>query len=254
MRDVTTNAGVVLADNAGMMTLDGTNTWILRAPGSATAIVVDPGPTDEDHVRAILEAAGEVELVLFTHWHHDHTEAIDVLHERTGAPSRAIGAEWCRDADPLVDGELIEAAGLTLEVVQTPGHTADSVCLLVTDDGSLLTGDTILGRGTTIVAWPDGSLGPYLDSLARIRELADEGVVVRLLPGHGPEATDPLAVVDFYLEHRAERLDQVRDAVAAGDTTARQVVERVYADVDESLWPAAERSVEAQLAYLRGER
>lgn len=252
-RVVTPHASTVLADNAGIMTLDGTNTWILRAPGASGAVVVDPGPSDPEHLDAVLDAAGEVELVLFTHWHHDHTEAIDVLHERTGAPARAADEQWCRDADPLLDGERIAAGGLVIEVVSTPGHTADSTCFLLPEDGSLLTGDTILGRGTTIVAHPDGALRPYLDSLARIRQLVDEGVVTRLLPGHGPVADEPLPVVDFYLEHRVERLDQVRAAVAAGAATAREVVEQVYRDVDESLWPAAERSVEAQLAYLREE-
>ena len=93
-----------------------------------------------------------------------------------------------------------------------PGHTTDSIAILVTDDGSLLTGDTVLGRGTTVIAWPDGVLGPYLDSLARIRELVLEGAAVRFLPGHGPVVEDPLPVIDYYLEHRAERLDQVRAA------------------------------------------
>ncbi|EFQ83360.1 metallo-beta-lactamase domain protein [Aeromicrobium marinum DSM 15272] len=248
---VTERAVRVVADNAGIMTLDGTNTWILREPGAARSVVVDPGPDDADHLAAVLSAAGEVALVLYTHWHPDHTEAIDRMVELTGAPARAVDAAWCRGADPVVDGEQLDVDGLRLEVVTTPGHTADSMCLLLTDEGSLLTGDTILGRGTTIIAHPDGSLGPYLDSLARIRELVEEGVVSLLLPAHGPVPDDAAAHVDFYLEHRADRLDQVRRAVEAGAVTAAEVVATVYADVDRSLWPAAERSVEAQLEYLR---
>ncbi len=247
---MTVQATSVRADNPGIMTLDGTNTWVLRASGGRS-VVVDPGPDDADHLAAVLAEAGEVALVLYTHWHPDHTDAIDRFAELTGAPARAADATWCRSADPVADGELIDVDGLQVEVVLTPGHTADSLCLLVAQDGLLLTGDTILGRGTSIIAHPDGSLGAYLDSLARIRELITEGIVTRLLPAHGPELTDPAPVVDFYLEHRAERLDQVRAALDAGAITARDVVERVYADVDESLWPAAERSVEAQLEYLR---
>ena len=243
-------AQLVKADNPGIMTLDGTNTWILRRPGSTTSVVVDPGPNDETHLANIVAAAGDVELVLFTHHHFDHTECIDRLVELTGAPTRAIGEEWCRDADPLVDGELLNVAGLALEIVATPGHTTDSMSILVTDDGSLLTGDTVLGRGTTVIAWPDGVLGPYLDSLARIRELVLEGVAVRFLPGHGPVVDDPLPFIDFYLEHREERLDQVRAALAGGATTPLEVVEIVYADVDKILWGAAEMSVRAQLDYL----
>lgn len=249
---VTDVAQLVRADNPNMMTLDGTNTWILRGPGSDTSVVVDPGPLDEDHLAAVLDVAGDVELVLYTHHHFDHTECIDRFAELTGAPARAIGADFCRNADALADGELLDVAGLALEIAAVPGHTTDSLAILVTDDGSLLTGDTVLGRGTTVIAWPDGVLGPYLDSLARIRELVLEGAATRFLPGHGPVVEDPLPVIDYYLEHRAERLDQVRAAMAAGATTAEQVVEVVYADVEKHLWPAAELSVRAQLDYLEG--
>jgi glyoxylase-like metal-dependent hydrolase (beta-lactamase superfamily II) len=247
---VTDRASFVLADNPGLMTLDGTNTWILREPGGDRSVVIDPGPADDDHLRAVIEAAGEVALVLFTHRHHDHTEALDRIVELTGAPTRSTDPHFSRGAEPLVDGETIEVDGLTIEVIATPGHTTDSTCFLVGAEASLLTGDTILGRGTTVIAHPDGVLGPYLDSLAHVRELIEEGLVARLLPGHGPVVDEPAMVVDFYLEHRAERLDQVRAAVEAGATTPREVVEVVYKDVDETLWPAAELSVAAQLDHL----
>ncbi|HUQ00641.1 MAG TPA: MBL fold metallo-hydrolase [Aeromicrobium sp.] len=246
-------AQLVRADNPNMMTLDGTNTWILRGPESKTSVVVDPGPLDEGHLAAVHEAAGDVELVLYTHHHFDHTECIDRFAELTGAPARAIGEEWCRDAEPLSDGELLDVAGLALEIVAVPGHTTDSMAILVTEDGSLLTGDTVLGRGTTVIAWPDGVLGPYLDSLARIRELVLEGAATRFLPGHGPVVDDPLVVIDYYIEHRFERLDQVRSAVAGGASTPREVVEVAYADVGQHLWPAAEMSVRAQLDFLNAE-
>ncbi|MEV7398309.1 MBL fold metallo-hydrolase [Aeromicrobium sp. NPDC092404] len=248
---VTDRASYVLAANPGLMTLDGTNTWILREPGATSSVVVDPGPSDETHLQAVLAAAGTVGLVLFTHRHFDHTEALGRFVELTGAPTRSTDPEFTRGAEVLSDGETIVVDGLELEVIATPGHTTDSTCFRLTADGSLLSGDTILGRGTTVIAHPDGVLGPYLDSLAHIRELIDEGLVSRILPGHGPVIDDPLAVVDFYLDHRADRLDQVRAAVDAGATTARQVVEVVYRDVDESLWGAAELSVAAQLDYLK---
>ena len=248
---VTNVAQLVRADNPNMMTLDGTNTWILRAPGSDTSVVVDPGPLDDEHLAAVLGVAGEVELTLYTHHHFDHTECIDRFAGLTGAPARALEETFCRDGDPVTDGELVEAAGLALEIVAVPGHTTDSIAILVTNDGSLLTGDTILGRGTTVIAWPDGVLGPYLDSLARIRELVLEGAASRFLPGHGPVVEDPL-VIDYYLEHRADRLEQVRAAMAAGATTPEEVVAVVYADVGQHLWPAAELSVRAQLDYLNG--
>ncbi|RYJ04933.1 MAG: MBL fold metallo-hydrolase [Actinomycetales bacterium] len=247
---VTERATYVLAQNPGMMTLDGTNTWILREPGATRSVVVDPGPADATHLDAVLAVAGEVGLVLFTHHHGDHTEAVDELTRRTGAPARASSAEFCRDAEPLVDGEVLDVDGLRLEVVLTPGHTRDSTSFLLLGEPSLLTGDMVLGRGTTIIAHPDGVLGPYLDSIARMRALVTDGRAERILPGHGPVVTDAGAVLDFYLAHRKERLEQVRAAVADGATTAREVVEKVYADVDESLWPAAELSVQAQLDHL----
>ena len=247
---VTERASVLRCDNPGMMTLEGTNTWILRE-GSGRAVLIDPGPDDEAHISAVVEAAGEVGLVLFTHRHFDHTDALSRIVDLTGAPTRATDPEFCRDAGPLVDGEVIDIDGLQIEVLATPGHTNDSTCFIIGAEGTLFSGDTILGRGTTIVAHPDGVLGPYLDSLAHIRELIEEGLVTRILPGHGPVIDNPAAVVDFYLEHRAERLDQVRAAVAAGAVTPREVVERVYSDVDEILWPAADLSVAAQLTYLK---
>ena len=248
---ITDRATTVLAANPGLMTLDGTNTWILREPGAARSVVVDPGPSDDSHLQSVLAAAGEVGLVLFTHRHFDHTEALARIVDLTGAPARSTDPEFTRGAEPLVDGETIVVDGLEIEVLATPGHTTDSTCFLLGAEQSLLSGDTILGRGTTVIAHPDGVLGPYLDSLAHIRELVEEGLVERILPGHGPVIETPAAVVDFYLEHRADRLEQVRVAVAAGATTAREVVEAVYQDVDQSLWGAAELSVAAQLDYLR---
>ncbi len=248
---VTERASTVRADNPGLMTLDGTNTWILREPGATRSVVVDPGPDDVGHLDLVHEAAGDVGLILFTHRHFDHTDALQGFARRTGAPARATDPEFCRDAEPLVDGETIEVDGLRLDVVATPGHSSDSTCFRLLDEPTLLTGDTVLGRGTTVVAHPDGVLGPYLDSLALLRELVEEGLVDRILPGHGPVVDQPGPVLDYYLEHRQERLDQVRAALDAGATTPREVVEHVYTDVDQSLWPAAELSVRAQLDYLR---
>lgn len=248
---VTERASVVRADNPGIMTLEGTNTWILREPGAGRSVVVDPGPDDAAHLDAVLEAAGDVALVLYTHHHGDHTDAFATVRERTGAPARAVSERFCSDAPPLVDGEEIDVDGLRLEVVLTPGHTRDSACLRLLDEASVLTGDTVLGRGTTVVAHPDGALGPYLDSLAKLRQLVEEGTADRLLPGHGPVVTDAAAVLDHYADHRQERLEQVRASVEAGHTTPRAVVEHVYADVDPVLWDAAELSVRAQLEYLQ---
>lgn len=253
---VTDHATLVRADNPGPMTLDGTNTWILRAPGSDQAVVVDPGPMLEDHLRTVLAAAGRVAVVLLTHGHHDHSEGAAWFANQANCGVRSVDPAYRIPTDHahgLSEGDVITAGGLRVEVLPTPGHTMDSVCFWLPQDGSLLTGDTVLGRGTSVVAHPDGALGPYLDSLNHLRAFANSAAGVnRLLPGHGPVIDDPGGVLTFYLDHRRERLDQVRAAVAAGHTTPEAVVAHVYADVDRTLWPAAERSVRAQLDYLRG--
>jgi glyoxylase-like metal-dependent hydrolase (beta-lactamase superfamily II) len=213
-------------------------------------VVVDPGPLDELHLAAVVaRAVGDVALVLLTHGHPDHSDGARLLQEMTGAPMAAVDPRFCVDADPLVAGAVFAGvAGLDVRVLATPGHSGDSVSFVVADDEpGLLTGDTILGRGTTVVAHPDGRLADYLRSLEAIRDL--DGALT-LLPGHGPAGGDAGERAAAYLAHRAQRLDQVRAALAAGDTTPQQVVRRVYADVDESLWPAAELSVRAQLDYL----
>ncbi|WP_262282658.1 MBL fold metallo-hydrolase [Micromonospora sp. MA102] len=238
---------LVRAPNPGPMTLDGTNTWVLRAPGAEHAVVVDPGPADEEHLAA-LAAHGPVGLVLITHGHADHTEGAPRLSELLGGvPVLAVDPAHTVGGAPLTPDTLLDA-GLDIRLLATPGHTADSVCFLVGhgDERVVLTGDTILGRGTTVVAHPDGHLGDYLASL----ELLATYRGIPALPGHGPALADCGVAADFYLAHRRARLDQVRAAVAAGATTAPEVVERVYADVDRSLWWAAEWSVRAQLEYL----
>jgi glyoxylase-like metal-dependent hydrolase (beta-lactamase superfamily II) len=123
------------------------------------------------------------------------------------------------------------------------------VSLLLAADGAVLTGDTVLGRGTTVIA-RDGSLGDYLGSLDRLRSLVDSAGITVLLPGHGPLLSQPAATLDYYIAHRAERLAEVQAAVAAGDRCAADIVARVYANVDRGLWPYAQWSVRAQLAYL----
>ena len=252
LRSVSPLASVRTQRNPSMMTLEGTNTWILRAPGEQACVVVDPGEDEEGHLRAVA-ADGPVALVLLTHRHLDHAGGARTFAGLTGAPVRALDPSLVLGSEALGDGDVVAAAGVELRVVATPGHTSDSLSFLLTgpDAGpAVLTGDTVLGRGTTVIAHPDGTLGPYLGSLRRLAELDPDTTV---LPGHGPELPDAATAARAYLEHREQRLDQVRDALATlGPAVgARQVVEAVYADVDSALWPAAELSVRAQLDYLR---
>ncbi len=247
-------ARCVLAPNPGIMTLDGTNTWVLREPGARRSVVVDPGPLDHAHLDAVASAAGDVGVVLLTHAHLDHSEGAAAFAERVGCGVRALDPSYRLGGEGLHDGDVVGVDGLELHVVGTPGHTSDSLSFVLPADGAVLTGDTVLGRGTTVVAHPDGKLGAYLDSLQRLHRLAEAEEVHHVWPGHGPVIDDALAALDLYLAHRAERLDQVREALTVlGDAaTPRAVVEHVYVDVDPVLWGAAELSVGAQLEYLRG--
>jgi glyoxylase-like metal-dependent hydrolase (beta-lactamase superfamily II) len=246
-RPVSPYASVLLARNPSPMTLDGTNTWLLRAPGSQSCLVVDPGPEDPEHLRAVVAAAGEVTEILLTHGHLDHSAGAAALRALTRAPVRALDPAQRLGGEGLGEGDVVAAAGVEMRVLATPGHTADSLCFAVGD--AVLTGDTVLGRGTTVVAHPDGRLADYLDSLRRLHDLGTRTV----LPGHGPELPDLAAITSAYLAHREERLDQIRAALdqLGPDAAAMDVVRVVYADVDPVLWPAAEQSVRAQLEYLR---
>ncbi|MGB3763142.1 MAG: MBL fold metallo-hydrolase [Ornithinimicrobium sp.] len=253
-----------LCPNPSPMTLDGTNTWILTEPGAEQSIVIDPGPLDEGHLQRVVEhvnsIGSRVALTLLTHRHDDHAEGADRFQQLTGAPVRAIGTGH----DDLDDGDIVRVQGLEVMVVSTPGHTADSISFLLAAEQTLLTGDTVLGRGTTVVAHPDGQLSAYLDSLERLRRLTASQHVTALAPGHGPVLKDAEAVVARYLEHRAERLEQVRAAVdvyrsatghgapgpGSDQDLADAVVRTVYADVPREVWPAARLSVLAQLEYL----
>jgi glyoxylase-like metal-dependent hydrolase (beta-lactamase superfamily II) len=240
------------------MTLDGTNTWVLAEPGASRAVVVDPGPLHEGHLRAVIATAADrgcrIDLVLLTHGHPDHAEGAGRFAALAGGvPVRALDPANRLGSEGLGDGDVVTLDGLEIRVVATPGHTADSLSFVLPADEAVLTGDTVLGRGTTVVAWPEGRLADYLESLRRLRALADDGLISTVLPGHGPVLEGrALAAIDYYLAHRAERLAQVEAAVAAGDRTPEEVVRRVYADVDPAVWPAAELSVRAQLDYLAG--
>jgi glyoxylase-like metal-dependent hydrolase (beta-lactamase superfamily II) len=250
--EVAPDVRLVLAPNPGPMTLTGTNTYVIGDP-AGPVVVVDPGPIDQPHLAAIgrLCPAG-ADAILLTHWHHDHSDAAGELARRLDCPVRSVDETFRVGERGLTDGDLLEAGPARVEVIATPGHTADSVCLLVRGSGSpvLLTGDTVLGMGTSVIMHPDGHLGSYLSTLDRLSRLVASDEVALILPGHGPVVSDPVGWLAFYRRHREERLDQVRAALAAGDRTAAEVVARVYVDVDQSVWLAAERSVAAQLEFL----
>jgi glyoxylase-like metal-dependent hydrolase (beta-lactamase superfamily II) len=244
----------VLAPNPSPMTLDGTNTYVVFAGGGAPAVVVDPGPTDDAHRSNVDQVIAEHDLdvvaVFATHHHPDHVAAAADWAADWGVQVVAARRDVAGPQGRVVtDGDLLRTGELRLDVVATPGHTADSLSLRL-PTRSVLTGDHVLGRGTAVVAHPDGTLSGYLDSLRRVLDLGPAS----LLPGHGPVVDqDPEAVLRYYLAHRAHRLTQVLDVLATGPATAREIVAVVYAGHDEAVWPAATASTVAALAHLAAE-
>jgi glyoxylase-like metal-dependent hydrolase (beta-lactamase superfamily II) len=227
-------AGVLLvrANNPSPLTLDGTNAWI------ASDWVVDPGPDDGEHLERVLAAAGGgIAGIVLTHGHPDHAAGAPALAQRAG------GVPVLRPGEG--DG------GGPFEVVATPGHSPDSVCLLL--DRVVFTGDTVLGTGSVFLG-PAGegrpsSLAAYLDSLRRLRERPLEW----LLPGHGPPVRDPAAKLDEYLEHRLDRERRLLAALEDGARTEGELLDRAWSDAPAALRPAAAITLAAHLEKLARE-
>jgi len=262
---VTAHADLIRADNPGPLTLTGTNSWLVRCPADRSeATVVDPGPDDPKHAEAILAAAHRhrtaITLIVVTHDHGDHSAGAPRLARLTGAPVRAAHRSERAPGPPLLPGEdvhLLSGQPSGLHVRATPGHTPDSVCLVLPADRALLTGDTLLGSGPTVIAHPEGQLADYLASLTGLQVLcgvapASEGTpepVTVLLPGHGPPApaADTLRAA---LHHRQVRLAAVQAALAEGCTSVPGILAVAYPGLAADLHPAAAASIRAQLVYL----
>lgn len=262
LRPVTPSAAVVLCPNPGYSSLEGTNSWVIRAPEDPRSIVIDPGPADEGHLNVLHAKADEVGVVLLTHRHHDHADGAQRFRQLTGAPVRAVDPSYCAGGQPLTPGEVISIDGVTpqVEVVATPGHTSDSVCFFIwsgephksTLEG-ICTGDTIAGRHTTMISETDGDLGKYMQTLELLQE---RGKDVRLLPGHGPDGEDVASYATWYLERRHQRLDQIIAAKQklGDDVALKDLIEEIYDDVDPVLRGAAEQSTRVALRYLEKQK
>jgi glyoxylase-like metal-dependent hydrolase (beta-lactamase superfamily II) len=233
----------VLAPNAGLRELEGTNTWIV---GDPPATVIDPGPEIDSHLREVARTAGRVGAILLTHDHPDHAPGAVRLAELTGAPIAAIRPP--DGGERLRDGERVGPAA-SLVVVATPGHTPDHASFFVEGDRALFTGDAVLGRGTSVIDPPEGDLAAYLRSLHRMRELRP----ATIHPGHGPLVLDGVAKLDEYLEHRDEREREIVAALGASARSVEELVPEIYAGYAPELYELAGRSVLAHLLKLEGE-
>jgi glyoxylase-like metal-dependent hydrolase (beta-lactamase superfamily II) len=234
----------ILAPNPGPFTLEGTNTWIV---GSGPSVVIDPGPDEPVHQAAVARQAHGLKAILLTHHHPDHAPGAPRLSDLTGAPILAFRPE--PGEERLRDGELVDAAGVRLRTVHTPGHTQDHVVFLEEASLALFTGDAVLGRGTSVVDPPEGDMALYVRSLSRMQGLAPKVIY----PGHGPAVWSPAEKLAEYLAHRRLREEQVLDGLAQGARTPIELVEAIYEDVPRELHPAAARSVLAHLLKLERE-
>jgi glyoxylase-like metal-dependent hydrolase (beta-lactamase superfamily II) len=202
--DVLPPEGVHLerANNPGLLSLTGTNTWILAGRAPSETIVIDPGPPLEDHLSAI-RAHGRPVAIVLTHQHLDHSEAAPALAAEFGCTVYAALEELTVGTRSLVEADVIDAAGWQLSVIATPGHTADSVCLVI--DGALFTGDTLLGGSTTIIAPPSGSLADYFATMKRLGQFIETPG----FPGHGPSFSSVGAWATHNADYREQRLAEL---------------------------------------------
>ena len=252
----------VTANNPGPFTFKGTGTYIV---GKGEVAVIDPGPDDPAHLAAILSAvAGEtVTHILITHHHSDHSPLAGPLKAATGATIYGCAVASVDEDDggvkmeaghdlsfrpevSLCGGGTVTGAGWTMEAIPTPGHTSNHLCYAFAEENACFTGDHIMGWSTTVITPPDGDMTDYLASLEAIRA---RGFDV-LWPTHGPPIRDVDAFIAAYAEHRQERLDQITGALASGPARIRELVPRLYADVDARLHPAAARSMLAGVIHL----
>jgi len=253
----------VVANNPGPFTYLGTGTYIV---GRGEVAVIDPGPDLPEHLASILKAveSERVTHILITHHHSDHSPLAGPLKAATGATiygcavagheaedTGEVRMEAGHDHDfrpdvSLCGGGSVSGPGWTLEAIPTPGHTSNHLCYALGQENACFTGDHIMGWSTTVITPPDGDMTDYLESLERIRARD----FATLWPTHGPPIREVAPFIDAYLAHRQERIDQILLALADGPARIRDLVPRLYRDVDERLWPAAARSMLAAIIHM----
>lgn len=252
----------VIARNPSPFTYTGTGTYIV---GRGKVAVIDPGPSDESHITAILDAVCEETIthVLVTHTHMDHSPGCRLLREATPAPTFGFGphggdatdtikveegADWEFSPDVrVVHGELIRGDGWSFECVHTPGHTSNHMCFGLREEAALFTGDHVMGWSTSVISPPDGNMRDYMRSLKMLLERED----TCYYPTHGPPILDPHAHVAAFIAHRLAREQQIRECLARGPMRITEMVPIMYKGTQQTLFPAAARSVLAAVELMR---
>jgi glyoxylase-like metal-dependent hydrolase (beta-lactamase superfamily II) len=244
----------IVAENPGMMTGPGTNTYLV---GIDEIAVIDPGPGDAAHLDAIAGCGGDrIRWILLTHTHEDHSPGAVGLKKRTGAEILAFGPGEgkgkVRLDGTLGDGAVIEATEFHLTALHTPGHASNHLCYLLNEERTLFTGDHIMQGSTVVIGPPDGDMAAYFASLEKLKTIRPR--LKAIAPGHGHLIEDPQATIDEYIEHRRAREKQVLDVLRTrGTASIAEIVEDIYSDVAPELHPVAQRSVWAHLRKLADE-
>ena len=252
----------IIAPNPGPFTFTGTASYLI---GRDTLAIVDPGPDDDAHLAALVAACEgrPVGQIITTHTHRDHVDLVGRLKALTGARtfgiafSRRPGSDGTGGLDAahdqtfrpdvtLTDGMALDLDGFSLETILTPGHAANHACFAVADRDIVLTGDHVMGWSTSVVAPPDGHMGDYMRSLARLADRDD----ALFLPGHGDVIERPQRYVRGLATHRRQREAKILDRLRAGDRLVPDIVARVYPDLDPRLVGAASLSTRAHLLHL----
>jgi glyoxylase-like metal-dependent hydrolase (beta-lactamase superfamily II)/8-oxo-dGTP pyrophosphatase MutT (NUDIX family) len=240
----------LVAPNPSILTGPGTNSYLI---GTTELIVIDPGTLDKEHLGRLI-GAGRIKTVVVTHHHVDHASGSLELADFVGAEIAASEKFWdiahlSKDGRRLSEGDIVEADGVSLEVLETPGHASDHISLWMEAEKALFAGDLILGQGTTVISPPDGNLTDYLASLEKVKALGAEVIY----PAHFDPRTDVSEWIDYYISHRHDREAEVIDAIRSGASTISQVTAVVYSSYPSALHPVAERSVLAHLEKLDNE-
>lgn len=245
----------IVAPNPSMMTGPGTNTYLF---GESEIAIVDPGPRLRVHIDDICEKLdAPIRWILVTHTHPDHSPGASLLAEKTGAQLLGMEAPDGKHQDSsfhpdrvLADGDILETPEFMLEALHTPGHASNHLCFRHDVTNWILTGDHVIEGSTVVINPPDGNMRQYIASLEKIKALAPAA----LLPGHGYRIREPIAAIDWIIDHRLEREGKVVAALEANpDLTARELVPHVYKDVSQKLYAWAERSLLAHLIKLEEE-
>jgi glyoxylase-like metal-dependent hydrolase (beta-lactamase superfamily II) len=241
----------ITAGNASVFTGPGTNTYLV---GNDNVTVVDPGPALDSHIEAIVKASDSIKQIIVTHTHPDHSPGVKLLQEAIDVPAYGLITDTTKDQDRtfspvklLSDGDVLEEEEYSIEVIHTPGHASNHLCYLLKEEGLIFTGDHIMNGSTVVISPPDGNMKHYIQSLEKLKNYD----LKTIAPGHGETMKDPQLVAEWIVKHRLEREKKVSDALReAGEGTPDSLVNKVYDDVDSSLFPIAKWSLKAHLLKL----